>query len=172
MKDARIPTKPPFTEADAEKAYDDWGANCGPAALAAILHVGLEVVRLHLRGFDAKRYTTPTMMFEALVSLGPEFQRRSTPTWPRYGLARIQWEGPWCGPGVPPAARYRYTHWVGAAQRNGGQGVFDVNCLNNGTGWVALDEWERVIVPHLAASHKRATGGWHITHAIEVGEPS
>ena len=30
------PTAPRFTLSDAERAYDDWGCNCGPAALAAI----------------------------------------------------------------------------------------------------------------------------------------
>ena len=34
--------------------------------------------------------------------------------WPKLGLVRIQWEGPWLDEGVDPRAAYRYTHWVGA----------------------------------------------------------
>lgn len=93
--------------------------------------------------------------------------------WPRWGLCRIQLEGPWTQPGVPIRARYRQTHWVGAATKTAGDvGVFDVNALANGSGWCALADWTSVIVPHLTADIKRASGGWHITHAIEVERPS
>lgn len=49
-----------------------------------------------------------------------------------------------------------------------GIGVFDVNCLNNGSGWVSLEDWISDIIPYLTENIKRATGGWHITHSIEV----
>jgi hypothetical protein len=94
-------------------------------------------------------------------------------TWPRYGLVRIQWEGPWTQPGVPIRARYRFTHWVGAATRSPGDvGVWDVNALANGTGWGSLANWSSIPVPCLTADVKRASGGWHITHAIEVERPA
>ena len=162
------PPLPMFTERDAVEAYERWGANCGPAALACMTRMPLEQTRLYLVGFDAKRYTNPTMMFDALRSIGVRWSSRPGPGWPQYGLARIQWEGPWCDPGVPLRARYRYTHWVGSALSRGSRGIFDVNCLNNGTGWVELAEWERVMVPALAANYRRATGKYHVTHAIEL----
>jgi hypothetical protein len=78
-------------------------------------------------------------------------------------------EGPWTKPGVPMRARYRYTHWVGAATKQDGEvGVWDVNALANGTGWCSLADWSEILVPILVEDYKRASGGWHITHAIEV----
>jgi hypothetical protein len=168
---------PKFTAEDAENAYFEWGCNCGPAALAAIMEMTLDEVRPHLTGFDAKRYVNPTMMFDALKGIGAKY--RSTALgyalapddfigWPRYGLARIQWEGPWMKPGVPMRARYRYTHWVGGQGGRSSYGVFDINAINNGSGWCSLKSWTDVIVPTITECYRRADGKWHITHAIEV----
>jgi hypothetical protein len=161
--------KPPFTHADADRAYDEWGANCGPGAIAAICGLTLDELRPFMEGvgFAGKRYTNPSMMFEVLRRLRVVW-RKAELKWPNYGLVRVQWEGRWTNPGVPARARYRYTHWVGAAIRNGDVGVFDINCINNGTGWARLDDWSTVIVPHLTAQYPGASGKWHITHAIEV----
>lgn len=160
---------PKFTAADQDQAYASWGCNCGPGALAAILEITLDDARALLPGFDAKKYTNPTMMTDALKQSGRWWSRRPEPTWPRYGLVRVQWEGPWTRPGVPMRARYRYTHWVGAAHSGDEVGVFDINCIANGTGWAALDDWTGIIVPHLTSGYPRADGKWHITHALEVG---
>ena len=164
-----IKLKPPrFTAADADAAYDEWGCNCGPGALAAIAGLTLDDVRPHMNGFDGKGYTNPTMMFEALSSVGVGWMKIQ-PVWPDYGLCRLQWEGPWTEPGVPMRVRYRYTHWVGVRARSPGDvGIFDINCINNGSGWCALADWERVIVPAITAQYKRASGKWHITHSIAV----
>ena len=35
----------PFTEEDAYRAYNEWGANCGPGAVAAIMGMSLDEVR-------------------------------------------------------------------------------------------------------------------------------
>lgn len=115
-------------------------------------------------------------MFDALHSLFAAgllkgWRKVDKANWPHYGLARIQWEGPWTAPGVPMRVRYRQTHWVGSAHHKGDIGVFDINCINNGNGWVSLRDWETTIVPHLIAQYPRADGKWHITHAIEV-EPA
>lgn len=165
-----------FTVDDAQRAYDAWGCNCGPSAIAAICGLTLDEVRPHLKGFDEKHYTNPTMMFDALKSIGIVWSRRSDREWPAYGLARIQWEGPWTAPGVNPKWAYRQTHWVGATARTGMTGrttavVWDVNALGNGTGWCALEDWDQTLVPHiLKECVPRASGGWHITHAIEVSQ--
>lgn len=158
---------PKFTEEDAERAFYEWGSNCGPGALAAILGLTLDEVRPLIPGFAEKHYTNPTMMFEALRLSGKAW-RKGTTKWPCYGLVRVQWDGPWMADGVPMAARYRYTHWIGAQSSERGMGIFDINCMNNGTGWVALEDWDKIVVPHLTANIKRATGLWSITHSIEV----
>jgi hypothetical protein len=117
--------------------------------------------------FEKKHYTNPSLMFAALRSVGVSWSE--TRQWPARGLVRVQWEGPWMAAGVPLRARYRHTHWIGAATLSGNRGVFDINCMNNGSGWVSFADWEAVIVPHLTASVKRANGEWSVTHAVEVG---
>ena len=162
----------PFTFEDAEKAYREWGANCGPGALAAIMGMTLEQVRPHIPDFDAKRYTSPTMMYAALKNIGRPWEK-IVAGWPIYGLVRVQWEGPWTKLGVPIAARYRYTHWVGAQTPYGNSkniGIFDINCMNNGTGWVSLNDWSSQIAPYLIAQYPKADGKWHLTHAVEVSK--
>lgn len=155
------------TPAEADAAYEAWGCNCGPSALAAIMGMTLDSVRPLLPGFDEKRYTNPSMMNTALRAIGRPW-RKIGAAWPRYGLARIQWEGPWTEPGVPMAARYRHTHWVGSWLTKSSHGVWDVNMLANGTGWGRFEHWRDILVPHLTAHIPRANGRWHVTHGIEI----
>jgi len=163
-----------FTLADAEKASEEWGFNCGPSAVASILGLSIEEVRPHLGDFELKRYTNPTLMWSILRSLGQHWcMQEKTPgglQWPNWGLARIQWEGPWTAEGVPMAARYRHTHWVGVNGRDRFDiGIWDINCLNNGSGWVSLEVWRMIVVPWIVKEcHPRADGKWHITHAVEI----
>lgn len=157
-----------FNEADADRASKAWGANCGPGALAAVTGMTLDEVRPHLIGFDAKRYTNPTMMLAALRSLSIANIVRHRDEWPRFGLARIQWHGPWTKPGVPPRVTYRYTHWVGTELGNNSRGVFDINAMNSG-GWISLHDWTGALVPWLLKElHPKADGKWSITHSVEV----
>jgi hypothetical protein len=163
---------PRFTAEDAHRAWEAWGCNCGPTALAVVTGMTLDEVRPHLDGFDARRYTNPTMMFGALKSIGVQHWRIGA-QWPAFGLARIQWEGPWTRPGVPMRARYRYTHWVGSYLGMRGCGVYDCNAMANGTGWVSKLDWEREIVPWiLSEMYPRASGKWHVTDGIEVARPN
>jgi hypothetical protein len=172
-------TAPKFNLSDADRAYDEWGANCGPSALAAIMGMTLDEVRPHMGDFEKKHYTNPTLMIAALRSTRAVYRllklgdqtgpaRCTFVGFPKYGLARIQWEGPWTKPGVPMRARYRYTHWVGAAWRNNEVGIFDINCMNNGTGWCEYGNWKNIVVPNILKQYPRASGLWHITHAIEI----
>lgn len=181
----RTALKPRFTYDDAAHAADVWGCNCGPAAVAAICRLTLDELRPHLGDFEKKRYTNPTLMWQILRNIGVAFEVsfpaspiREAPfagVWPRFGLARIQWSGPWLNPGVPVAARYRHTHWVGACNLGEGSGlreavgIWDVNCLNNGDGWVSLGNWSELAVPAiLKQCYPKASGGWYVTHVVEV----
>lgn len=167
-------SEPRFSADDADRAYDEWGANCGPGAIAAICGLTLSELRPHTGDFEVKRYTNPTLMWQILRNLGVRFSYRGGElgqmNWPRYGLARIQWEGPWTKPGVPQRARYRHTHWVGACTRGASNvGIFDINAINNGSGWISLEDWRSAIVPWvLKEAVPRADGGWHITHSVEI----
>lgn len=157
-----------FSCADAQRAHDEWGCNCGPGALAGLLGCTLDQIRPWMGDFESKRYTNPTLMFSILRSLGMRWTNRGQ-LWPSVGLARIQWHGPWMAEGVPVQARYRHTHWVATA----GCGIFepfaifDINCINNGTGWVSFDEWQSVLVPWLTRHTNRADGKWSITHGLQ-----
>lgn len=159
-----------FSLEDAVRGYETWGANCGPGALAAITGLTLDQVRPHLRAFDEKRYTNPTMMRGALESLNVMFdwqvrERAYLP--PLFGLARVQWDGPWTQPGVPPAAAYRHTHWIASSQNK----IFDINCMCVG-GWVSFAEWGRQVVPWLLkVSEPKANGNWWLTHLVEIRTP-
>ena len=117
---------PRYSAGEAEAAYDDWGANCGPTAIAAICGLTLDELRPRLGAFESKRYTNPTLMWAVLGRIGAEYRLVRPPDrWPIFGLVRVQWEGPWTAPGVPMRARYRYTHWVGAQVTPGGRvGIF------------------------------------------------
>lgn len=159
-----------FSDADAGRAHAEWGANCGPGALAAIMGMTLDEVRPHMIGFEAKRYTNPSMMNAALRSIGRPW-RKIGATWPAFGLVRVQWEGPWLKPGVPMVARYRWTHWIGAREGPlpGNPGVFDINAICNGSGWVSRSDWARHIAPWIIKEMvPNGDGGWHLTHAIEI----
>lgn len=162
---------PQFSENDLILANEEWGANCGPGALAAIVGMSLEHIRQHMGDFQRKGYTNPTLMFSALENTGRVWRRSTLEAWPTHGLARIQWHGPWMQAGVPIRARYRHTHWVASfkSAHTGAIGIFDINALSNGTGWCSLDDWQDIVVPWIIKECvPRGDGGWHITHAIEV----
>jgi hypothetical protein len=170
-----------FTAEDAQRAYDTWGANCGPGAIAAICGLTLDELRPLLGDFEAKRYTNPTLMWETLGRIeGIEWRKITKPKdhptlpWPRYGLARVQWEGPWTEPDMPGKWAYRQTHWVGADSSNPKNiGIFDINCLGGSShamdGWTSLKAWSEIMVPYiLKEAVPRANGKWHLTHVVEI----
>ncbi|HKY40737.1 MAG TPA: hypothetical protein VJN18_32605 [Polyangiaceae bacterium] len=163
-----------FTTLEAEIAGDTWGFNCGPGAFCAALGLRPEQARPHFKGFEDKGYTNPTMMFEALKSYGAWFNTQSAPRgsmlpWPKHGLVRIQWGGPWMKDGVPMQARYRQTHWVASwVSTLGTLAIFDINAIESG-GWLNQGPWENDIVPWLLKECvPRADGTWCMTHAINL----
>lgn len=171
MSDLADPKRPapPYssvTLSAAEAAYEGWGANCGPGALAGATAMSLDEVRHHLEGFDDKRYTNPSMMYAALRSMGIRWTPASD--WPDLGLVRVQWEGPWTKPGVPIKARYRHTHWVASQRTDLEHWVFDINAVCVG-GWIPYTEWAEQLVPWLIRECvPRADGRWHTTHRLRL----
>lgn len=166
--------RPKFSPEDADRAFDEWGANCGPGAIAAICGLSLDELRPFMADFEKKGYTNPTLMWTVLKALRVEYSlERMDPLWfPTYGLARVQWEGPWTAPGVPIPVRYRHTHWVGSALGSE-WGIFDLNCISNGSGWVSLSDWREIVVPAiLKECEPGASGEWHLTHAVLIPRPA
>jgi hypothetical protein len=158
---------------DADRAYDEWGMNCGPGAVAAVLGLTLEEVRPHMRDFEKKHYTNPDMMKSVLTDLGVSWLN-SKPvdghSLASYGLVRIQWEGPWTASGAHWTARQRHTHWIGSYLRQDNDvGVFDINCIGNGSGWASFKDWTEIVIPHiLSTCEPEADGNWHSTHILEI----
>jgi hypothetical protein len=168
----RLSSYPPrlaFTEKDANKAFEEWGCNCGPGSLAAIIGKTLDEVRYHIPKFEERKYTNPKMMYKALNNLKIKYDNSSNIFFPRYGLARIQWDGPWMASHIPEYRKWRHTHWIGSCIRTlDNIGIFDINAINSG-GWISLDSWESVIVPHiLSECEPNSTGKWSITHSLEI----
>lgn len=149
-----------FDEKSINAAYENWRCTCGPAAFAAVLGMTLDEARSHFPGY--RGWVAPTMMWNALASARVECRVGKPVTvngMPSYGLARVQWHGPWMAHNVPVAARYRHTHWVAAV----GAFVFDINA-----GWVPAAVWRNEVVPEITDTIRRCHGRWSVTHVAEV----
>lgn len=162
----------PFSEKDMEIAAKEWGANCGPAALAFALQIPIGEVKDKIPGFAGKGYTSPTMMKSALENCGRGFITWKPEVVNMFGLesirlVRVQWSGPWTKPGSNPKWAYRQTHWLCSFAREfigeTLQIVFDCN-----GGIMPFAEWKEKIVPVLTSCYSRADGGWFPTHIWEI----
>lgn len=154
----------------------DWGITCGPSALAVACDLHFDSVKdaVHMAGFSKdKGHMSPTMMKAALDILGVSFsekdknrkigKREMFKRWPKSGLMRVQWDGPWYG-----RMAYRHTHWVAIGNLEFEQlmHVFDINAGLN-----LFSEWERSTVPMIIENccPKEANGEWFPTHIWSVG---
>lgn len=118
-----------FDELDAKRAHAEWGCNCGPAALAAVLGKTLDEIRPFMGPFEQRSYTNISNMREAIAAAGGRIVR-SYESWPPVGvgLVRIQWGGPWIANGKPARWAATATHWIAAYRtRESHLYVFDVN---------------------------------------------
>ena len=173
---------------DVEEAYAAYGASCGPVSLAAILQRSVMSLRPFLGNFEWRGYCNVRHLLSALSALGlgrrtwtlnasalhQAFLAAEEPSVfpPLYGLAFVQWRGPWLKPGVPVAVAYRYTHWVGIAMTEEyGQMVYDINAWSSDDqrgAWVPVAWWEDEIPPAITCTIPRADGGYYVRTALEV----
>ena len=65
---AEVKLSVPFSFEEAQRAGDEWGLNCGPAAIATMTRLSLDELRPHLGDFEQKHYTNPTLMWSILNS--------------------------------------------------------------------------------------------------------
>lgn len=165
-----------FTADEARAANVEWGANCGPCALAAACVVDLDVVREVMLEFEERRWTNPTMIEEALHMLVDLPGEEAGSRWfrvimssaasrgfphllPVDGIVRVQYEGNWLEPGVPAKAAYKYTHWAAVC----GEWVFCTLRLENE--WRTQETWRADIAQHCREQGYR---GWLATHHYEI----
>lgn len=161
-----------FSLEDTIAAGTEWGMNCGPGALCAMLGLTPGEIRPLMGNFESKGYTDPKLMFEVLARSGVGFERTFRSDEPgemppvTHGLVRIQWSGPWVAPGTPMMDRWRKTHWIG--MRADSSDVFDINAMCVG-GWLPFAEWSQKLVPWLCGECvPEWDGTWWPTHVIEV----
>lgn len=170
---------------DVLEAQQAWGANCGPAALAAALE--RPVMSLfeavsdppppdELPGIAARRFRGLIgilQMRAVLASLGVPITwswtgpsvatlERAEPKGPL--LLCVQWGGPWSD--TPGAAVHR--HWV-TMRLIPSPWIYDVNAGSGPApgGWRPLVSWHTWVVPRLIPQH--GDGTWRIQWCAELG---
>lgn len=95
---------------------------------------------------------SPTQITKTLTALNQKFTLTSKLKTQDLcdGINRVQWEGKWLNPGVPPRVAYFHTHLV--AHFNGV--VLCTCCLN--AEWVPVEHWRTFIAKEIFP--------FHITH--------
>lgn len=153
-----------FTPPDVESANAEWGANCGPAALAAITGKTLAEIRPHLDGFATRRYMNPTHMYAALCALKWNFVPIGK-NLPAKGLAFIQWGG---FESLPMGVQYQHTHWIAVSRSfAGAEQIFEINACDTG-GWVSSADWKKVMPILIKENKIGANGKWSVRTGIKV----
>jgi len=149
---------------DIKVASDEWGANCGPCSLAALLECPVAWARFLIADFDKRKYMNPSHMKEALSRAGVEHHSLGRQL-PAYGLAFVQWGG---HGGRPHFVQYQFTHWIAIEPGPGNvidslPTVFEVNAPY----LVSFDEWERQM-PDIAKRGGLGDGTYFVRTGIEV----
>jgi len=157
-----------FSDRMVELAYESWGMNCGPSALAVCCELDISQAKklVEPSGFLDKKYMSPTMMKSALdlgkfgfseVDKNRKLSiKQMKSRWPASGLMRVQWTGPWSG-----KYAYHFTHWVACGGGKEDPVVFDINC-----GILPLKEWMDFASEFIKEIER--ADGWHPTHIWEV----
>lgn len=140
---------------DIDQANKEWGANCGPCALAAAIGKDLADVREALPGFSVRKYMNVTQMKDALKVL--KVQHRFAAGYGD-GLLHIQWGGFEI---LPTWVQYEHTHWIAVK----GDAVFEVSAGE----WVTFEEWKRVMPAAMKENVTGCNGKWSVRSRLELG---
>lgn len=147
-----------FVPWDIEVARINFGANCGPSSFAAV--TGKEVCRVmhHFPHFLDSQWTNLTQMRRAFKQAGYSTEVRKG-KFPTYGVALIQWLGPWTKKDFYSRWSLLHTHWI--AVQDGL--VFD----HTVRGWQTLQRWQDETAPEFIAEVPRACG-WAPKYGVEA----
>jgi hypothetical protein len=141
---------------DIDAAYESWGANCGPCALAAILDLPVAAVRDYFLDFQQRGYVNPTHMRQALERANRRYRVMRDGQRPQAGLLFVQWGGHEHRP-IP--AQYRHTHWIAIEHDR----VFEVNAPE----LVPWRKWQQVM-PRLMQVEKLGNGTFFVRTALAL----
>lgn len=147
-----------FVPWDIDVARINFGANCGPAAFAAVTQREVCRVMRYFPQFPERRWTNLTQMLRAFAEAGYGAQVHKC-TAPSRGVALVQWLGPWTEKQFFSRWSLIHTHWIGF---EGGR-VFD----HNACCWQPLADWAAGTAAGLIAEIRHATG-WRIKYGVEV----
>lgn len=158
MSAVRDMTPPLFVPWDIEVARINFGANCGPAAFAAVTQREVCRVMQYFPHFPERQWTNATQMLRALSAAGYRTRIEKCAT-PSHGVALVQWLGPWTAKDFFSRWSLIHTHWVGVD----GEWIFD----HNACGWQTVAEWVTFTAAEIIREIPSATG-WRIKYGIEV----
>ena len=158
MRSGRDSTALPFVPWDVEVARVNFGANCGPAAFAAVTQQEVCRVMQYFPQFPECRWTNLTQMLRAFAEAGYATQVQKCAA-PSRGVALVQWLGPWTEKQFFSRWSLIHTHWIGVESDR----VFD----HNACCWQTLAEWAAGTAAGLIGEVRRATG-WRIKYGVEV----
>lgn len=158
---------PLYQPPDVDEANKLWRACCGHAALAAVLRCPVMHLRRAFPWCPKEPWTSPSRLRMALEHLG--VNHRIGLDWsplPEYGLAFVQFTGPWMKESV--ARQYARTHVIGVASRGGHRFFYDVNAIGGVGGWETESDWECTIAPILADGVPDGDEKWQMRRGIEI----
>lgn len=157
----RLPGARLRAPSDVEVANRAFGANCGPAAFAAVLSLQVCDVMQYFTHFEMRRFTTTRDMLQALAACSIEFAVETDV--PDFGLLLLQIDGPWTTRRGANRWSRKYSHWIATCSQH----VYDINvgC------WMPLSDWQESIMPALVDATRHATG-WSVARSVRVLEQS
>ena len=158
MSTRRATDLQPFVPWDIDVAHVNFGANCGPAAFAAVTQREVCRVMQYFPQFPDRCWTNLTQMLCAFAAAGYSARVEKYAV-PSRGVALVQWLGPWTQKQFFSRWSLNHTHWVGVE----GDGIFD----HNARCWQTFGAWSAGTAAELVSEVPRATG-WRIKYGVEV----
>lgn len=159
-----------FNAVDLQRAYNDWGCNCGPSALAACCRLDLIQAKRAARMFARKKYMNPADMHAALKAVRMRVTTEhcdggtELDIYPAHGLCLIQWGGPWVSDKYNSRWASCHTHWIASKLIEETRWIFDINQF----GWKSIEDWSEKTLPLLLAGDSLRDGTYWLKHSWEV----
>ncbi len=146
---------------DVEIARYNFGANCGPICFAALFGIDVCDALQFFSHFSDHRRTNVVEMKRVLMaaSLNSFPMPCRGRAFPRFGVALVQWLGPWMATDFQSRTSLRHTHWIAVDH----DWVFD----HNAGEWLTASAWTNEFVPGCLNEIDHAAG-WDLRCAFEI----